>query len=202
MYSLAEQPDVVLVQERVRLHPAFASIAFQGIPDVRVIVYRGKPAMAMLRLPTRASGGRANLHQGGLGVGIELATGLTHRAVQSGKRITRHPDTDVPLVDFRVPYWPRVLDIARDVARAVGLGYVGVDIVIDARRGPMLLEANARPGLAIQMANGRGLLPALEAIDRGARDDEDKIVALRTRAVPTPARGAQPYRRDPVSPRP
>ena len=31
----------------------------------------------------------------------------------------------------------------------------------------MLLEANARPGLAIQMANGQGLLPRLAAIDRG-----------------------------------
>jgi len=29
----------------------------------------------------------------------------------------------------------------------------------------MLLEANARPGLAIQIANGRGLLPRLQAID-------------------------------------
>ena len=52
-----------------------------------------------------------------------------------------------------------------DVARAVGLGYIGVDIVVDVNEGPMLLEANARPGLAIQIANGRGLLPRLEAID-------------------------------------
>jgi hypothetical protein len=29
----------------------------------------------------------------------------------------------------------------------------------------MLLEANARPGLAIQIANGHGLMPRLAAID-------------------------------------
>jgi D-alanine-D-alanine ligase-like ATP-grasp enzyme len=45
------------------------------------------------------------------------------------------------------------------VSRAVGLGYLGADIVLDHRQGPLLLEANARPGLAIQIANGQGLLP-------------------------------------------
>jgi glutathione synthase/RimK-type ligase-like ATP-grasp enzyme len=58
-----------------------------------------------------------------------------------------------------------VLEMSRRVAASVGLGYVGVDIIIDERQGPMLLEANARPGLAIQIANARGLLPRLAEID-------------------------------------
>ena len=165
MYSLGGQTDVALLQQRVRLHPAFEPISFKGIPDIRVILYKNKPAQAMLRLPTRASGGRANLHQGGLGAGIDLATGCTHHAVRYRKSITIHPDTGAALTGVQVPFWPRVLDIAAQVAPAVGLGYVGVDIVIDARHGPMLLEANARPGLAIQMANGRGLWHLLKDID-------------------------------------
>jgi alpha-L-glutamate ligase-like protein len=165
MYSLGGQPDTAIVQQRVRLHPAFESITYKGIPDVRVILYRNEPAMAMLRLPTRASNGRANLHQGGIGTGIDLDTGITHHAVQRNRFIDRHPDTGQPVVGLRVPYWGEVLDMSREVARAVGLGYLGVDIVVDANAGPMLLEANARPGLAIQIANGRGLLPRLQAID-------------------------------------
>ena len=70
MYSLGGRPDAAIFQQRVRLHPAFEPVAFQGIPDVRVILYRGEPAMAMLRLPTKESGGRANLHQGGIGAGV------------------------------------------------------------------------------------------------------------------------------------
>jgi alpha-L-glutamate ligase-like protein len=165
MYSLGGQPDTAIVQQRVHLHPVFESITYKGIPDVRVILYRNEPAMAMLRLPTQASGGRANLHQGGIGTGIDLDSGITHHAVQRHRFIEHHPDTGSPVVGLRVPYWCEVLDMARRVARAVGLGYLGVDIVVDAEAGPMLLEANARPGLAIQIANGRGLLPRLQAID-------------------------------------
>jgi alpha-L-glutamate ligase-like protein len=165
MYSLGGQPDTAIVQQRIHLHPAFEAVTYKGIPDVRVILYRNEPAMAMLRLPTKASNGRANLHQGGIGTGVDLDTGVTHHAVQRNRFIDRHPDTGRAVVGMRVPYWREVLDLSRRVARSVGLGYLGVDIVLDAEAGPMLLEANARPGLAIQIANGRGLLPRLRAID-------------------------------------
>lgn len=165
MYSLGGQPDSALVQQRMKLHPAFAAISYKGIPDVRVIVYRNEPAMAMLRLPTRESNGRANLHQGGIGAGIDLDTGLTTHAVQRNRFIDRHPDTGRRLVGMRLPFWDEVIRLSRRVAEAVGLGYIGVDVVVDASGGPMLLEANARPGLAIQIANGQGLLPRLEEID-------------------------------------
>jgi alpha-L-glutamate ligase-like protein len=165
MYSLGGQPDTAIVQQRIRLHPAFAAVTYKGIPDVRVVLYRNEPAMAMLRLPTRESNGRANLHQGGIGTGVDLESGLTNHAVQRNRLVEKHPDTGRPVVGLRVPFWVQVLQMSRRVAQAVGLGYIGVDIVVDAERGPMLLEANARPGLAIQIANGRGLLPRLEAID-------------------------------------
>jgi alpha-L-glutamate ligase-like protein len=165
MYSLGGRPDSAIIQQRIELHPAFAAVAYKGIPDIRVILYRNEPAMAMLRLPTKQSNGRANLHQGGIGVGVELPSGVTHHAVQHNRFVHTHPDTGNPLVGMRVPYWPEVIQMSRRVSEAVGLGYTGVDIVVDAKEGPMLLEANARPGLAIQIANNRGLVPRLEEID-------------------------------------
>jgi alpha-L-glutamate ligase-like protein len=165
LYSLGGQPDTALVQQRIRLHPAFARVAYKGIPDVRVILYRNQPAMAMLRLPTKESNGRANLHQGGIGTGVDLETGITHHAVQRNRLVEFHPDTKLPVVGMEVPHWDEILSMSRRVAEAIGLGYVGVDIVVDEVEGPLLLEANARPGLAIQIANGRGLLPRLEEID-------------------------------------
>jgi alpha-L-glutamate ligase-like protein len=165
LYSLGALPDRAIVQQRVQLHPAFEALAYQGIPDIRVVLYRHEPAMAMLRLPTKESNGRANLHQGGIGVGIDLASGFTHHAVQHNRMLLCHPDTGDPVIGFRVPYWHQVLDMSRRVAQAVGLGYLGVDIVIDTAHGPMLLEANARPGLAIQIANAQGLIPHLQEID-------------------------------------
>jgi alpha-L-glutamate ligase-like protein len=121
--------------------------------------------MAMLRLPTRESGGRANLHQGAIGAGVDLETGLTTRAVQRNRVTERHPDTRESVIGFRVPYWTQILAMSRRVSAATGMGYVGVDVVVDRRDGPLLLEANARPGLAIQIANGVGLLRRLEEID-------------------------------------
>src|SRR5262249_38992182 len=108
MFSLGGLPDQALIQQRVRLHSAFESVAHKGIPDIRVVLYRNEPAMAMLRLPTRASGGRANLHQGGLGTGIDLDTGVTHHAVQYNRLVECHPDTGRPVVGLRVPYWGEV----------------------------------------------------------------------------------------------
>jgi alpha-L-glutamate ligase-like protein len=167
MYSLGGRPDAAIFQKRVRLHPTFEPVSFRGIPDIRVILYRGEPAMAMLRLPTKESGGRANLHQGGIGAGIDLSHGSTTHAVRHNRLETAHPDTGTPLVGLSVPAWPDVLDMARRVAAVVELGYLGVDIVVDAAEGPLLLEANARPGLAIQIANNAGLVPRLAAIDAG-----------------------------------
>ena len=165
LFSLGGHEDEALVQRRVVPGDDFARISYQGTADVRVIVYKGVPAMAMLRLPTKASGGRANLHQGAIGAGVDLATGRTTHAVIRNRATERHPDTGASVLGFPVPYWEEILDMARKVAAATKLGYVGVDVVIDRTGGPMLLEANARPGLAIQIANAAGLVRRLEEID-------------------------------------
>jgi len=186
MHSLGGRPDAAIVQERVRLHPELATLAVDGIPDIRIILYRGEPAMAMLRLPTRASAGRANLHQGGLGVGIEMESGLTHHAVQGTVRIRRHPDSGGELHGLCVPNWNAILNMSRQVAAAVGLGYLGVDIVLDPQRGPLLLEANARPGLAIQHANAAGLLPRLGEIETRLRERDFNHSQDSSETVPIP----------------
>jgi alpha-L-glutamate ligase-like protein len=190
MYSLGGRPDVAMIQQRVHLHPAFEAVAYKGIPDIRVVLYRNEPAMAMLRLPTKASGGRANLHQGGIGAGVDLDTGITHHAVLRNHLVHCHPDTGLPVIGMRVPHWKQVLDMSQCVARAVGLGYLGVDIVVDAVEGPMLLEANARPGLAIQIANDAGLVPRLAAIDEKL-DRQGHILSLEEfrKGRPTPPTG-------------
>jgi alpha-L-glutamate ligase-like protein len=166
LFSLGGQGDEALIQQRVVADTAFAGITYQGAADIRIIVYKKQPVMAMLRLPTRASGGRANLHQGAIGAGVDLATGVTTRAVFRNRLINRHPDTGENVVGFRVPFWSAIVRMARRVSEAVHLGYLGVDIVVDQQAGPLVLEANARPGLAIQIANGRGLLACFAEVDR------------------------------------
>jgi alpha-L-glutamate ligase-like protein len=166
LYSLGGQPDHCLIEERLTVHPRLAEVSSGGVPDVRLIVYRGFPALGMVRLPTQRSAGRANLHQGAIGAGIDWATGHTHHAVMRSRPVTEHPDTGKAVIGVELPAFEELLEVGIRIADAAGLGYLGVDLVIDEERGPVVLELNARPGLAIQLANNCGLLPRLEAIDR------------------------------------
>lgn len=166
LFSLGGQYDVALIEEMVNFSDIFKNFSYQGVPDVRIIVYKGYPIMSMMRLATAESGGRANLHQGAVGVGLDIKTGKTLQAVMHNLPISKHPDTGADLMELEVPYWREHLLIGAKAFEMTGLGYLGADIVLDKCRGPMMLELNARPGLAIQIANGRGLLNAIKEVDK------------------------------------
>ena len=164
LYSLGGRMDSAIIESLVKAHSMFASISVGGVPDIRVIVFQGYPVMAMLRLGTHASDGRANLHQGAVGVGLDIRNGQSVGAVQNDRAITHHPDSQELLDGIVIPNWPELLRMASRCFDVTNLGYLGCDIVIDAHAGPLLLEMNARPGLAIQIANGTGLDSRLRAV--------------------------------------
>ncbi|MEN8206241.1 MAG: alpha-L-glutamate ligase-like protein [Pseudomonadota bacterium] len=165
MYSLGGVPDKAILEYRVDFDPMFEHISYQGVPDIRIIVFKGIPTAAMIRLPTRDSDGKANLHQGAVGLGVNIATGETSYAVHRNKIVDHHPDTGYKTTGMEIPHWDTILKLATQCADRVGLGYLGVDIVIDRKLGPLMLELNARPGLNIQLASGQGLLRNLQMIE-------------------------------------
>jgi alpha-L-glutamate ligase-like protein len=157
-YSLSGIPDVAFFEERLKLLKLFKPYAFKGIPDIRIIVFNKMPIMAMLRLPTKDSNGKANLTQGAIGVGIDLASGVTTTAVAGKQKIIEYlPGTRLLLSGIKIPYWMDILTLAVRSQEISGLGFLGVDVAIDNERGPVILELNARPGLSIQVANLDGL---------------------------------------------
>jgi alpha-L-glutamate ligase-like protein len=164
MYSLGGQPDKAIVEYRVHFDPLFEPISYQGVPDIRIIVFLGVPVMSMIRLPTRDSNGKANLHQGAVGVGIDLTTGTTLTGVWKDMIVTEHPDTGASVIGVKIPHWDKLLNLATGCYELTGLGYIGVDIVLDQFHGPLILELNARPGLNIQIANREGLNPRLDLV--------------------------------------
>ncbi|MDA1064006.1 MAG: alpha-L-glutamate ligase-like protein [Proteobacteria bacterium] len=164
-YSLSGNPDKALIEYCVQFDPVFAAVSYQGVPDVRVIVYRGYPAMSMVRLPTRASDGKANLHQGAVGAGVDMSLGETMSGVLSNGRVEDHPDNGALVAGLRIPHWDFILQSSARGYEVTGLGYLGVDMVIDSQLGPLMLEMNARPGLNIQIANRTGLRTRLARID-------------------------------------
>lgn len=181
LFSLGGQPDHVLVEYCVQFDPIFDNVSYKGVPDIRIIVFLGYPVMGMIRLPTRLSDGKANLHQGAIGVGIDIPSGITRRGVFGNEPVKEHPDTEHSIVGLKIPRWDELLLIAARAYELSGLGYVGVDIVLDKDKGPLILELNARPGLAIQIANGNGLfhrlkrIQALEAAGTLSADPAERV---------------------------
>ena len=166
MYSLGGHPDKALIEYRVRFDPIFDEISYLGVPDIRIIVFLGVPVMSMVRLPTRMSDGKANLHQGAIGAGINIASGKTMTAVWRNSIVSDHPDTGNHVVGRTIPRWEELLELSARCYELTGLGYQGVDIVLDKELGPLILELNARPGLNIQIANRVGLLPRLQLVEK------------------------------------
>lgn len=171
-FSMENKPDIAFIEERIRIHPAFKKICWRGTPDIGVLVFNKIPVMAYLRLPTKESGGRANMFQGAIACGIDIATGITINAVKGTKSIKFFPGTRRRLIGVKVPEWDEVLKLAIDCQIAVPkLGFMRVDIVLQpsikkpGKTFPKVLELNAQPGLKIQLANKTGLRKRLERVE-------------------------------------
>lgn len=178
LFSLGGRPDKALIEARVHFDPVFQDVTFQGVPDVRIIVFLGVPVMAMVRLPTRMSDGKANLHKGAIGAGIDMGNGRTLAAAVGNEVIAEHPDTHQSVTGIEIPNWKTLLRIAAGCYELTRLGYIGVDLVLDRDRGPLMLELNARPGLNIQIANRCGLLsrlPVVEAESAGLHGVDERV---------------------------
>lgn len=164
-FSLFNIPDIAFFEERIKILKLFKHYSYRGIPDIRIIVYNKVPVMAMLRIPTKESGGKANLQQGGIGAGIDMASGITTTSILGKKKIVEYvPGTRLLVSGIKIPFWIAILKLAVKAQIISGLGYLGADIAIDREKGPVFFELNARPGLSIQIANLTCLKDRLERI--------------------------------------
>lgn len=161
MYSFGAT-DRVLIEQCIELHPFFQEIFPIGVPDFRIILLKDQPVMGMLRVPTEKSDGKANLHQGGLGIGIDMENGLLTHAYDGEQYHETHPNNNNIILGKKVPFWEQLVELSIQTSMTFPLDYLGIDIVLDKTFGPMIMEINVRPGLGIQLANRQGLKEALE----------------------------------------
>ncbi len=163
LFSMSSN-DSCLIEELIVPHEFFAQIYDEGVPDFRVITLKHRPVMAMLRMPTSISDGKANLHQNGVGIGVDMNKG-TLTQVYDGKRyMEHHPDNPNKVNGREIPYWDEILKLCVDTSKAFPLEYLGIDVVIDQHKGPQIMEVNVRPGLGIQLVNKCGLENAIKSI--------------------------------------
>ncbi len=156
-FSQNGEEDEAYIEPMIKQHRILQQISSNGLCDIRLIICNGKLTSAMLRLPTLQSNGKANLHQGAIGVSINLQSGNIERAVINGNEINAHPDSKIALNNVAIPFWDDIKDMALQCYIAIPLGYMGVDICIDETLGPLVLEVNGRPGLEIQNVHNQGM---------------------------------------------
>jgi hypothetical protein len=178
VYSLQALPDTAYIEERITPHHFFKRLTEVGLPDIRVIVCNCVPVMAMIRIPTEESKGKANIHMGAIAAGIDLRTGITKHAIYKGKSTLFFPNTKNKIRGIKIPEWDKILQIATKTQLISKLGYAGVDIVIDEHIGPMVLEINARPGLSIQNANLASLRSRLERIENLNTTSVERVIEV------------------------
>ncbi len=156
-----DKADVAIVEPRLRPENLFSKLYPDGLSDMRLILADEILDLCMLRIPTRASDGRANLHQGAIGIGVDVKTGRTYRAWGNGREITTHPETGIPLIGHIIPQWKEIVQIGQETSKVLPLKFLGVDMVVDETLGPMVLEVNVRPGIEIQNVTGISMLKNL-----------------------------------------
>lgn len=155
-----------LVEEMIVPHSKLAKLSYGGTPDIRVVVFNSVPIMAMARIPTKESSGKANLDQGAIGLGIDISSGITIHGVKGKKDIITHfPDKPKKKVNgILIPHWEETLVTAVKAANAAGYVFMGADLFIS-EEGPLIVELNGFPGLSIQLANEAGLKRRLERVE-------------------------------------
>ncbi|MDD3774113.1 MAG: sugar-transfer associated ATP-grasp domain-containing protein [Patescibacteria group bacterium] len=164
VYSLSGLPDVAYIEERIKSDKRLKRFSFKGLADIRIINFNMVPVMAMLRLPTVYSRGRANLHEGALGVQIDLNSGITDSGFWQNKPVKFFPGTKNKINGIKIPFWEEILTLSSQAQEVIGSSYLGVDVTISKEMGPVILELNARPGLSIQNVNNTGLKERLEKL--------------------------------------
>ncbi len=165
-YSTWGSSHRALVEEMIIAHPVLKKLSKGGTPDIRIIVFNSVPIMAMARIPTVESGGKANLDIGAIGLGIDISSGFTTFGIQGkSKYIKRFPQQKRKVGGIQIPYWREALLMAVNASQAAGFIFMGADLFIDETRGPMVVELNGFPGLSIQLANKAGLKRRIERVE-------------------------------------
>ncbi len=161
-YSISGLRDKVIVEERLEPHEMFSEFTTIGLPDIRVIVFNLVPVIAMLRVPTIESEGKANVHLGAIGIGIDIGSGRTTGGVQRNEKIHVFPNGK-PVKNIQLSFWDEILFSASKIQQCTKIGFMAVDFVIT-KSGVKVLEVNARAGLMVQIANQIPLRKRLEKV--------------------------------------
>ena len=176
-FSLSGWRDRIIIEKKIILTKEIELLGKYGLPDIRVIAYNMVPVMAMIRIPTEESDGKANIHGWACAVWVDIWSWKLTYISKWGKLVK-----SIPWIwDVRgivVPEWDKILSLVVQVQQVTGIKFLGCDVVLDAEAGPLLLEINVRPGLEIQNVNMAPLWARLDKVEWVDVNSVEKWVRL------------------------
>jgi hypothetical protein len=158
-----------LAEEYVQQHPALMALSPSGVNTVRIItqLHEGQVDIIGARLRLSVNSPVDNLGAGNLAAPIVPDTGMVNGSgvysdiTKSDETV--HPITGAHIEGFRVPFWPEVLQMAKNAALYnTENRSIGWDIAITPN-GPELIEGNHNwCKLLWQLPMKQGLMKMLE----------------------------------------
>ncbi len=158
-----------IVQELITQRPEVEARIGPGVGTVRVVTLWEADGPQILYAVWRHPplGARVDSVLGktpNIGCSVDLQNGEVTGAHLgdrfSGRAVTQSlVDPNLPLVGFRLPDWPRIVETCREAHRLFpGHALLGWDMAMS-RRGPLISEINTNPiHLSFQRAFGKGFL--------------------------------------------
>jgi len=163
-FSLSGGRDRIIIEKKIILIKEIELLGKYWLPDIRVIAYNMVPVMAMIRIPTEESDGKANIHGWACAVGIDIGSWrLTY--ISSKWKIVKSIPGIWDVRGIVIPEWDKILSLVVQVQQVTGIKFLWCDVVLDADAGPLLLEINVRPGLEIQNVNLAPLAARLDKVE-------------------------------------
>ncbi len=177
-YSMNLGGDKIIIEEKLFAWEFFKEFCEYGLADIRVIVFNLVPVATMLRMPTETSGGKANLAQWWVWLGIEVGSGKITSLLWKNKIYkTKFPKKFIHFQNKKLPYRNDILFLSSKVQYFVNLGYLALDWVIT-NEWPKLLEINARAWLEVQKVSNTKLQRVLDKIEDLKIIDPEKWVEI------------------------
>ncbi len=160
----------LFLEELIVQHPEMNQLCPTSVNTIRVMTSNvaGKATLLYAGLRVGAGGDVDNFHAGGMGVHVDLDTGvLQGKAVNKDcQEFDCHPITGVKFDGRQLPMWDQVKSMCMEASFVnPNIHVVGWDVAITPD-GPTFVEGNRRPGFDLpQMTSHRGRKDILRLVD-------------------------------------
>ena len=152
LFDLLIANKAYLIEEVVEQHETMNSMSPSSVNTIRIITIRNGEKVTLVAGCVRVSrSGNVvdNFNAGGLSGILDINTGkiVTDGYDKFRATFKNHPDTGTQFMGFEIPMWDDVVDLVTEAAKVVPeVRYIGWDVAISKKYGPLLIEGNSYPG--------------------------------------------------------